>query len=89
MAVLISTFVLMPVLIICLRGVGKLFHLKCTRTLPISRELSLFNFDIDSEKHVVLDVDDVVNTQWILCVIALKSKEKYINFYKSFKIQVC
>ena len=44
MTVLISTFVLMPVLIIR------------TRTLLISRELSLFNFDVDSEEHVVFDV---------------------------------
>lgn len=50
------TLVLMPVLIVCLRGVGKMFKLKRTRTLPISRELSLFNFDVDSEEHVVIDV---------------------------------
>jgi len=56
MTVLISTFVLMPVLIICLGGVGKMLKLKCTRTLPISCELSLFNFDVDSEEHVVFDV---------------------------------
>ena len=56
MAVLISAFVLMPVLIVCLRGVGKLFKLKRTRTFPISLELSLFNFNADSEEHVVFDV---------------------------------
>ena len=56
MTVLISTFVLLPVLIICLRGVGKMFKLKCTWTLPISCELSLSNFDVDSEEHVVFDV---------------------------------
>ena len=44
MTVLISTFVLMPVLMVR------------TRTLPIFRELSLFNFDVDSEEHVVFDV---------------------------------
>ena len=33
-----------------------MFKLKCTRTLLISCELSLFNFDVDSEKHVVFDV---------------------------------
>ena len=56
MTVLISTFVLMPVLIVCLTGVGKMCTLKRTRTLPISRELSLFNFDVDSEEQVVFDV---------------------------------
>ena len=56
MTVLISTFVLMPVIILCLRGVGKMFKLKRTRTLSIFRELSLFNFDVDSEEHVVFDV---------------------------------
>ena len=84
MTALISTFALMPVLIVCLRVVGKMFKLKRTRTPPISRELSLFNFDVDSEEHVVFE-----NTQRISCVIAPKSKEKYINFYRSFKIQVC
>ena len=33
-----------------------MFKLKRTRTLPISHELSLFNFDADSEEHVVFDV---------------------------------
>ena len=33
-----------------------MFKLKRTRTLPIFRELSLFNFDVDSEEHVVFDV---------------------------------
>ena len=56
MPVLISTFVLTLVLIVFLRGVGKMFKLRRTRTLPISHELSLFNFDADSEEHVVFDV---------------------------------
>ena len=56
MPVLISTFVLLLVLIVCLRGVGKMFKLKRTRTLLISHELSLFNFDADSEEHVVFYV---------------------------------
>ena len=46
----------MPVLIVCLRDVGKIFKLKRTRTLPISCELGLFNFEADSEEHVVFDV---------------------------------
>ena len=33
-----------------------MFKWKCTRTLPISCEVSLSNFDIDSEEHVVFDV---------------------------------
>ena len=33
-----------------------MFKLKCTRTLPISCKLSLSNFDVDSEEHVVFNV---------------------------------
>ena len=33
-----------------------MFKLTCTRTLPISCELSLSNFDVDSEEHVVFNV---------------------------------
>ena len=57
MTVLFSSVLLMPVIILCLKGVVKLCKTRHrTRTLPISCELSLFNFDADSEEHVIFDV---------------------------------
>ena len=57
MTVLFSSILLMPVIILCLKGVVKLCKTRHrTRTLPISCELSLFNFDADSEEHVIFDV---------------------------------
>ena len=57
MTVLVSSVLLMPVIILCLKGVVKLCKTRHrTRTLPISCELSLFNFDADSEEHVIFDV---------------------------------
>ena len=57
MTVLFSSVLLMPVIIICLKGVVKLCKTRHrARTLPISCELSLFNFDADSEEHVIFDV---------------------------------
>ena len=51
------TMPIMPVIILCLKGVVKLCKTRHrTRTLPISCELSLFNFDADSEEHVIFDV---------------------------------
>ena len=55
--VLFSSVLLMTVIILCLKGVVKLCKTRHrTRTLPISCELSLFNFDADSEEHVIFDV---------------------------------
>ena len=52
-----SSVLLMPVIILCLKGVVKLCKTRHrTRTLPISCELSLFNFDADNEEHVIFDV---------------------------------
>ena len=57
MTVLFSSVLLMPVIILCLKGVVKLCKTRHrTRTLPISCELSLFNFDADNEEHVIFDV---------------------------------
>ena len=57
MTVLVSSVLLMPVIILCLKGVVKLCKTRHrTRTLPISCQLSLFNFDADSEEHVIFDV---------------------------------
>ena len=57
MTVLVSSVLLMPVIILCLKGIVKLYKTRHrTRTLPISCELSLFNFDVDSEEHVIFDV---------------------------------
>ena len=57
MTVLFSSVLLMPVIILCLKGVVKLCKTRHrARTLPISCELSLFNFDADSEEHVIFDV---------------------------------
>ena len=57
MTVLVSSVLLMPVIILCLKGVVTLCKTRHrTRTLPISCELSLFNFDADSEEHVIFDV---------------------------------
>ena len=57
MTVLVSSVLSMPVIILCLKGVVKLCKTRHrTRTLPISCELSLFNFDADSEEHVIFDV---------------------------------
>ena len=57
MTVLFSSVLLMPVIILCLKGVVKLCKTRHrTRTLPISCELSLFNFDADSEEQVIFDV---------------------------------
>ena len=51
------TMPIMPVIILCLKGVVKLCKTRHrTRTLLISCELSLFNFDADSEEHVIFDV---------------------------------
>ena len=58
MTVLVSSVSLMPIIILCLKGVVKLCKTRHrTRTLPISFEfeLSLFNFDADSEEHVIFD----------------------------------
>ena len=57
MTVLVSSVLLTPVIILCLKGVVKLCKTRHpTRTLPISCELSLFNFDADSEENVIFDV---------------------------------
>ena len=57
MTVLFSSVLLMPVIILCLKGVVKLCKTRHrTRTLPISCEVSLFNFEADSEEHVIFDV---------------------------------
>ena len=57
MTVLFSSVLLTPVIILCLKGVVKLCKTRHrTRTLPISCELSLFNFDADSEEHVIFYV---------------------------------
>jgi len=56
MTVLFSSVLLMPVIILCLKGVIKLCKTRHrTRTLPMPCELSLFNFDADSEEHVIFD----------------------------------
>ena len=57
MTVLFSSVLIIPVIILCLKGVVSLCKTRyCTRTLPISCELSLFSFGVDSEEHVIFDV---------------------------------